>query len=446
MIGLTISHLSKSFHESLFQDFTISVEGRTVIGLIGDNGSGKSTLLKILAGEESSEKGSFQWSIDSNVGYLPQELISKETLSGGQKKILEIRKLIFNEKRNVILLDEPDNHLDIENKLWLENVIKNFDGLVIIISHDRKLLAEITTRVWLVRENRVTDYDFGYAKFVDFYQQELEDRYHLFKTQDKERQRLEEMVAMLKIRAAKSLKLVGQYHSTQKRLEKFKAQMSKPPEDPKNTLGIKIDLKDQHARKTAIFAQHISKSYGEKDILKDTKFHLFCGEKIAIMGANGRGKSTMMKIIAGALKPDEGTIEYGPGLKVGYYSQEHFESLNENNTPVDELNLVKPEPPWVHMKYLVRFGFDERISKSEIKYLSGGQRSRVQLAKFLILNPEVLLLDEPTNHLDIQSVEVLEKFLIEYEGALVLISHDRQLVSNVAQKIYSIEQGQLVEV
>lgn len=445
MLGLSISHLSKSYHVPLFQDFTLETEGNQVIGLIGDNGSGKSTLLKILAGEEAPDKGSYKWSSQVNFGYLYQEIQELGNLSGGQKKITLLRKLFFEEKKNVLLLDEPDNHLDIENKLWLEGVIKNFPGIVIIISHDRKLLANITTRVWLVAEGKINDYQFGYQKFVDIYQEELDRRFHLFKSQDKERQRLEKLVEMFHSRATSSNKLVGAYHSTEKKLEKFKKTMIDPPPVNKNSLGINLDLEKQHYRKTAIFVQGISKSFGNKGILKDLKLHLFCGEKVAIMGPNGRGKSTLMKIIAKVLNPEQGTIEYGTNLKVGYYSQDHFETLDENKTPVEELNKVKPSLPFENQSYLKRFLFTKEVSNSKIKYLSGGQRSRVQLAKFLILSPEVLLLDEPTNHLDIKSVETLEKFLIEYPGALVLVSHDRTLISNFAQKIYTIEDGKLIE-
>lgn len=445
MISLSATNLSKSYHKVLFSNFTLSIEGRHVVGLIGDNGSGKSTLLKMLAGEEKTDTGSVRWGDDVDLGYLPQELTTNETLSGGQKKIAEIRKLIFAEKKNVILLDEPDNHLDIENKVWLEEVIKKFQGLIIMISHDRKLLANVTDQVWNVSEEKVSVYDFGYKKFVDFYQQELEDRFHLFKIQEKEKKRLEELVEMLRGRAASSEKFVGAFHSTEKRLEKFKKEMVVPPPKNKDSLGIKVDLDKQHKRKTAILANNISKAYGEKTILSDLKLHLFCGEKIAIMGPNGKGKSTLMKILAGALTPDAGTVEFGTDLKTGYYSQDHFDRLDPENTPIDELQSVKPGNEFGFGTYLQQFLFDKRTSNTQIKYLSGGQRSRVQLAKFLILNPEVLLLDEPTNHLDIPSVESLEKFLLNYEGAFVLISHDRALVENVAQKIYMIEDGQLRE-
>jgi len=443
MLSLSVSHLSKSYHAPLFKDFTLEIEGNQVIGLIGDNGCGKSTLLKILAGEEKLDAGHYHWSTDVSPGYLPQEINEMNNLSGGQKKITLLRKLFFEEKKNVLLLDEPDNHLDIENKLWLEEIIKNFSGLIIMISHDRKLLANITNRIWLVSEEKVNDYKFGYQKFVDIYQEELDRRFDLFKIQDKERHRLEKLVEMFGSRAARSQKFVGAYHSTEKRLEKFKNEMVTPPPAVKNSLGISLDLEKQHHRKSAIFAKEISKSFGEKQILKDLKFHLFCGEKVAIMGPNGMGKSTFMKILAKVLTPDQGIVEYGQNLKVGYYSQDHLEVLDESKTPIESLNEIKPGDSFELQGYLKRFMFTKEVSDTKIKYLSGGQRSRVQLARFLILNPEVLLLDEPTNHLDIKSVEVLEKFLIEYPGAFVLVSHDRTLISNVAQKIYTIDGGQL---
>ncbi len=444
MLALSINNLAKSYHVPLFRDFTIQVEGEGVIGLIGDNGSGKSTLLRILAGVETADGGGYRFH-EASVGYLPQEIESLPELSGGQKKIQELRRLFFKEKRNVVLLDEPDNHLDIENKIWLEEVIKNFRGLVIIISHDRKLLANVTDRVWLVAEEKVNDYKFGYQKFSDFYQDELEQRFHLFKVQEKERQRLEKLVEVFRARAAANDKLVGQYHNMEKRLERFEREMAAPPPETKNSLGIEVDLGKQHRRKTAIFASGISKSYGDKQVLNDLRFHLFCGEKVAIMGPNGRGKSTLLKILAKVLLPDQGEVEYGPQLRFGYFSQEHYEALDQRKTPAEILQSAKPGLLVDQARYLERFLFRKETSNTPVKYLSGGQRSRVQLAKFLVLDPEILLLDEPTNHLDIQSTEVLEKFLIEYQGGFVLISHDRQLVANVASKIYTIEEGKLRE-
>ncbi len=445
MISLQISHLTKAYHQTLFADFLANLEGRHVIGLIGDNGSGKSTLLRILAGQESADSGTYHFSDECDIGYLPQEIETLPGLSGGQKKIQEVRRLFFAEKKNVILLDEPDNHLDIEHKLWLEEVIKGFNGLLILISHDRTLLANLTDRVWLVSEESIKDYEFGYQKFVDFYQKELGERYHLFQTQDKERKRLEELVKLFRTRAARNSKLVGLYHGMEKRLVRHTEMMKAPPPVSKNSLGISVTLSKQHERKTAVFAQHLSKAYGNKQILLNAKLHLFCGEKIAVMGANGKGKSTFMKILAKTMAPDEGAVEYGTNLKVGYYSQDHFESLYNDLTPVEELNTVRQDQPFIHENYLKRFLFTKETARTPMKYLSGGQRSRVQLAKFLILNPEVLLLDEPTNHLDIASVEALEHFLLDYKGALVLISHDRQLVGNVAERIYTIEEGKLVE-
>lgn len=436
--------MAKKFNVPLFAGVSLNVEGSQKIALIGDNGSGKSTFLKMLAGLEPVEEGSIKWSSGIKIGYLEQEIISDTfNISGGEKKILRLAELFYSDY-DVLLLDEPDNHLDAEHKDWFKELVKDFSGLIVIISHDRNFLSEATTRIWLLEEKKIADYSFGYTKFRQIYEQEMASRQHLWESQEKERMRLKDIVEWFRARAVASVKLAKAYHSAVKRYEKFVDSMvEKPPKVTK--LDLKLDLGKQHHRKTALHIQGLTKSFGKNSVLAGVNLHLFCGEKIAISAPNGSGKSTLLNLVMEKLEQDEGTIRIGDGLKVGCYAQEHLEALDENNSMVEELQRSVPLAYYDAVAYLKKFMFGHDQIKSQVRLLSGGQKSRLQLAKFLADNPDLLILDEPTNHLDLKTVLVLENFLKGYEGALILVSHDRELVRNVVSKVYELKNGLLTE-
>ena len=443
-VSLQISNVGKKFNVPLFTGVNLNVAGPLKIALIGDNGSGKSTFLKMLAGLEPVEEGSIQWSKELKIGYLEQEIISDTfDVSGGEKKILRLAELFYSDY-SVLLLDEPDNHLDAENKDWFKELVKDFSGLIVVISHDRDFLSEAINKTWLLEEKKIADYSFGYTKFRQIYELEMTSRQHLWEAQERERMRLKDMVEWFRARAAASGKLAKAYHSTVKRYEKFVDSMvEKPPKATK--LDLKLDLGKQHRRKTALHIQGLTKSYGKKSVLAGIDLHLFCGEKIAINAPNGSGKSTLLNIIVGKLTNDDGSVRIGDGLKMGCYAQEHLEALDENNTLAEELQRSVPLAHYDAVAYLKKFMFSQDQIRSPVRLLSGGQKSRLQLAMFLAVNPDILILDEPTNHLDLKTVLALENFLKGYEGALVLVSHDRELVRNVATKVYELKNGLLTE-
>lgn len=443
-LSLRVSHISKSYADVLFEDVSLNVGGPARIALIGDNGSGKSTFLKMLAGLETVPSGKISWGKDAKVGYLEQELGKDlDTASGGEKKIIKLTQLFYSDY-NVILLDEPDNHLDVDNRLWFQDLVENFEGILIVISHDRKFLRQSVDRIWFLDEEKIADYPFNYDKFAQVYGDTMAARKHLWEVQEKERKRLEALVKEYQRRASMSKDLASAYKSMLKRYDRFVETMVEKPREQK-TLNLDVHLAQQHKRKTALFIKDLVKDYGNNLVLKGINLHVFCGEKIAISAPNGSGKSTLLNIISGRLPYDSGEVYLGPGLKIGNYTQDHLDSLDENATLVDELQKS------VHIDYhraegyLKKFMFSERQIKSEVKYLSGGQKSRLQLAKFLGTNPDVLILDEPTNHLDLKTVIALEQFLIEYPGTLVLVSHDRELVEKVCDKNYILADGILKE-
>ncbi|MEK7163905.1 MAG: ABC-F family ATP-binding cassette domain-containing protein [Patescibacteria group bacterium] len=437
-LSIKISNLSKTFNQVLFENINISLAGPAKIGLIGDNGCGKSTLLKMLSGDEPVITGNILWNHDSQIGYLPQEIDDEiDSVSGGEKKIIKLAQLFYG-GYDVLLLDEPDNHLDIEHREWFSDLVRDFPGIAIIISHDRKFLRETTDHIWHMEEKSLRAYDYGYEKFREIYEGERQARQHLWETQEKERKRLAELVTRFRNEGASPSLLSNAVH----RYNKYESEMIEKPVKEKS-LHLNIKLADQPKRKSAIHIKDLNKSYGKKQVLNNLNLHLFCGEKIAILAPNGSGKSTLLNILVGKLQQNSGTIHIGAELKLGFYNQQHLEALDENATLIDEIQKTKGTFYYDAIGYLKRFKFDENQIKSPVKFLSGGQKSRLQLAKFFSLNPDILILDEPTNHLDLKTVLALENFLKSYTGTLILVSHDLELVQNTVSKIYDLVDGHL---
>ncbi len=444
MIGLKITKLEKSYSQPLLDDITLNHVGNGVVALIGDNGCGKSTLLKILAGLEQQDGGKIDWAGNPRIGYLTQEVETMPTLSGGQKKIALLVDLLYNGEYDVLLLDEPDNHLDIENKQWLASAIKDFEGLVIMISHDRHLLKQITNFTWLVEDREIRTYPFGYSKFVTEYEKETSDLESQFHVQEKEHKRLLELVERFRQKAASSTKTARYYHALEKRLSRFEGEMVIDPKkrDVKIKLTSKITAK-KIKNKLAILVRNLFFSYGDNHIFNDADFFMEVGDKVALVSPNGSGKSTLIKLILNFLTPNQGVARVGENLKVGYYSQEHLETLPADGTPITCFTSRFPIADYQAAEVLKKFYFSKHTIKSKIWTLSGGQKARLQLALFLYTNPDVLILDEPTNHLDIRSVSALEEFLVNYEGTILLISHDHDLLNNVCDVAYEIKNSKI---
>lgn len=440
MAGVQIIGLSKGFVNPLFSDVNLNASGNLKIGLIGDNGSGKSTLLKMMAGREEILEGKVIWTKDAKIGYLEQEIVSDTfDVSGGEKKILKLTELFYGDY-NVILLDEPDNHLDIEHKKWFEDLVSDYEGMVVVISHDRHFLESVVNTIWHLEEKAIKSYGYGYSKFKEIYEDNMSARQKLWENQEKERLRLKDLVARLKVKAASNDSFVGKYHSAEKRYEKWVEEMvEKPPRQ--EVVKMQTNTTTDNTKKTAIQLVEVRKTYDKKEVLKGVNLHLSCGEKIAINAPNGSGKSTLLNIISGRINQTHGLVKIGPNLVMGYYAQEHLQALDENETMIGELQKTKATFHFDAIAYLKKFLFKPEQIVSEVRFLSGGQKSRLQLAKFLAINPDILVLDEPTNHLDLKTVLALEIFLREYKGTLILVSHDQVLVNQVTDVIYDLTDG-----
>lgn len=440
MINLKITKLEKSYNQPLLDDISVNHSGNGIVALIGDNGCGKSTLLKILADLEQQDSGKIEWSNSPRIGYLMQEIDSLPTLSGGQKKIALLADLIYSNLYDVLLLDEPDNHLDIENKEWLANALTSFDGLVIMISHDRHLLKKITTHTWLVEDREIRSYPFGYEKFVHEYEKEKSDLTHQYHVQEKEHKRLLELVERFRQKAASSTKTARYYHALEKRLARFEATSIKDPKrgDVRIELSSQITGK-QIKHKLAIMVREMSFGYDDNHVYEGAELYVEVGEKVALLAPNGGGKSTLIKLLLEIIQPQVGVAKIGENLKLGYYSQEHLETLPADGTAIDCFTSRFPMADYEAAAVLNKFYFSKQTMKSKIWTLSGGQKSRLQLALFLYTNPDIIILDEPTNHLDLKSVAALEDFLVNFGGTVLLISHDYDLLRNVCDIAYEIK-------
>ncbi|OGD70198.1 hypothetical protein A3A84_00395 [Candidatus Collierbacteria bacterium RIFCSPLOWO2_01_FULL_50_23] len=442
MYHLKIKALVKHYNQPLLEGINLSHSGKGVIALIGDNGSGKSTLLKLIALLEQQDSGEIIWDGEHTIGYLTQEITDYETLSGGQKKIAKLAELLYSNQYDVVLLDEPDNHLDLDNKIWLEEAMKSYSGLIILISHDRKFLENTSTKVWLLENHQIKTYPFGYAKFKQVYQEEEFAKADLYKTQAKEAKRLEAMALMFRDKG-----FIGAYHNTQNRLTRLKSEMVENPEAKKAQITIQTKLENKIIkRKTAILVKDLFFGYDSQPLFSNANLHLFVQDKTALLSPNGTGKSTLINLLLSKLTPVSGEAKIGPNLRVGYYSQEHSATLPLEETPLSIFAKQYPLSDYEIEAILKKFFFNKQTMRSKVWTLSGGQKSRLQLALFLYTNPDLLILDEPTNHLDLKSVLALETFLKEYEGAVLLVSHDRELVKNVCDSVYTISNKQINEV
>jgi ATP-binding cassette subfamily F protein 3 len=355
-------------------------------------------------------------------------------LSGGQKSRVMLAQLLLK-KADILLLDEPTNHLDIEAISWLEKYIKNFKGAVIIISHDRYFLDNTVNRIFLMENKSLKSFNGNYTEFVKKRKIELEQAMKQYDEYEREIERQEEMIRRL--HAYGSKRNIRQAFSRQKALDKIK-KMDKPSVDSKK-FKLKFTPKINSGR-DVLSVNDVAVSFDGQQVFKNVNLKIYKGEKVGIIGPNGIGKSTLLKVIANIIKDYSGEIEYGHYVNIGYYDQEQT-NLNNENTVIDEIwDEVPTLNYYTIRKYLAQFLFYGDDIYKLIEDLSGGEKGRLSLLKLMTSNANFLLLDEPTNHLDIDSKEVLEDSLINYEGTILVVSHDRYFLNKVVNKIYDLSE------
>ena len=481
---VTIEHLTKSYTERLlFDDTSFSINEGEKIGLIGVNGTGKSTLLKIVAGLEDADSGSVVRGRSLYIRYLSQipefaegdtvlESVMREnagethyssademqataksmlnklgiiehdaltsTLSGGQRKRVALASVLMS-TTDLLILDEPTNHLDSGMADWLEEYLKAFRGALLMITHDRYFLDSVVGRIVELDKGKLYSYQANYEGFLALKAERME----MAEASERKRQTIlrNEIAWMQRGARARSTKQKAHIQ----RYEELRDQ--KGPEYDRN---VELESIASRLGRTTVEVKDLCKAYGDKVLMKDFTYIFLKNDRVGIIGPNGSGKSTLMKMLAGWVEPDSGTIQIGQTVKMGYFSQEN-EAMDESLKVID---YIKNAAEYVKTKdgsisasqMLERFLFPSGMQYTSIGRLSGGERRRLYLLRILMEAPNVILLDEPTNDLDIHTLTILEDYLDTFPGIVIAVSHDRYFLDRVVNRIFAFEgQGKVTQ-
>ncbi|WP_195954203.1 ABC-F family ATP-binding cassette domain-containing protein [Clostridium tertium] len=374
------------------------------------------------------------------LGFLEEDFDKPiNTLSGGQKTRVSLCKLLLKNP-DIILLDEPTNHLDLEAIEWLEEYLKNYKGTVLVISHDRFFLDAVTNNTFEVINGHVNCYNVSYTKFIDLRKKNYEAQLKAYNLQQAEIKRQEAIIE--KFRSFNREKSIRAAESREKALEKMDRLDAPDKEKEASKIQFEASVKSGH---DVLHIENLAKSYGDNNLFSNLNLDIKRGEKVALIGENGRGKTTLFKIILDNLNPDSGKVILGTNVNVGYYDQEQSD-LNLDKTILDEVWDEFPNLTTSKLRCaLASFLFTGDDVFKIINTLSGGEKCRINLLKLMLSKSNLLLLDEPTNHLDIMSREALEDALLSYDGTLMVISHDRYFLNKVINRILELNENGIKE-
>ena len=480
---ITAEHLTHSYTErKLFDDASFSLNEQEKVGIIGINGTGKSTLLKILAGKEEPDEGTVIMGRNLRIGYLPQNPVFPESfdaltaalpladdisgspmdyeadaksmltklgitqlgqniteLSGGQRKRIALVRTLLTPS-DILILDEPTNHLDSAMAEWLETFLKNTKSALIMITHDRYFLDSVVNRIVEIDKGKLYSYSCNYLGYLERKAQ----REEIEMATERKRQSLLRVEIAWMQRGAKA-------RSTKQKAHIARYEALRDTAAPVRDSSVEMASVSSRLGKTTVELEHITKSYGDRTLIHDFSYIFLRDDRIGIIGPNGCGKSTLMKIIAGSVQPDSGTVTIGQTVKIGYFSQEN-EALDEDMRVIDYVRsgaeyIRQPDGSLITASAMLeRFLFPGDMQYAVIKKLSGGEKRRLYLLRILMEAPNVLFLDEPTNDLDIATLTILEDYLDHFDGIVAVVSHDRYFLDRVVRRIFAYEEnGRLVQ-
>lgn len=358
-----------------------------------------------------------------------------EFSSGWQMRV-ELAKILLRNP-DVMLLDEPTNHLDIESITWLEEFLQGYRGAVVLVSHDRKFLDKVTNRTIEIVLGKIEDYNVSYSQYVEQRAERRQIQQNAYDNQQKEIENIERFIERFRYKATKA----RQAQSRIKMLEK----MERVEVDQTDNSAISFRFPPApHCGKIVVRAQQVGKHYGEKKIFSDFDFLLEKGEKVALVGRNGEGKSTFSKIVVGDISEHEGTVELGAGVRIGYFAQNQAALLDGNKTVFETIDDIAVGEVRTRIRNILGcFLFSGEDIDKKVKVLSGGEKGRLALAKLLLEPVNLLILDEPTNHLDMRSKDILKMALLQYDGSLIVVSHDRDFLEGLTTKTYEFRDGRV---
>lgn len=425
------------------------------IGLVGKNGSGKSTLLEALAGKQKPDEGTFHR--HTTYEWLPQWKRLDTTKSGGELTQEYIIQLL-SKNVELLFLDEPTTHLDTKHIEWLEQQLTKWQGAFVIVSHDRSFLDALCTTIWELDEAQVSIYKGNYTDYMEQKERKRKQRKEEYETYVQKKKQLENALRLKEQKAEKATKTPKKVNTKeakktkpyfakkQKKLQKSVQAMEtrleklEKVEKIKDHAPIKMQLPNVDLLKNRIMVrvEDASAFIGEKILWKQISFTVRGGDKIAVVGPNGCGKTTLIKKI---MQKEKG-ITISPAVKLGYFSQD-LSVLDSEKTIIENVRDTSIQDETLIRTILARLHFYNEDVQKQVKVLSGGERVKVALAKLMVSDSNTLILDEPTNYLDIETVEVLEDLLKQYEGTIIFVTHDRRLIANVATRIATIEAGKL---
>lgn len=472
---LNAEKISKTYGEKvLFDKAVLGVNKGDKIGVIGVNGTGKSTFLKIIAGIEEPDAGEIVSGRGVAVSYLAQApqfnpgdtivgyvikdknnaseaeaktILTKlgitdfdaaiNTLSGGQRKRIALARTLVS-PAEVLILDEPTNHLDSDMVIWLEEYIKKFKGELIMVTHDRYFLDNVTNRIVELDSGKLYGYDTNYSGFLELKTQREEmERATEAKRANILRRELEWIRRGCQARSTKQQARIDRYEDMKEASRQARASFENK--------ALEMNSVSTRLGKKTIELSDICKSFGEKKVIDDFTYIFLRDDRIGIIGKNGCGKSTLMKIITGNLKPDSGSVEIGDTVRIGYFMQEN-EPLDEKMTVLEFVRSIGEYVTTATGKATAsqmceKFLFGPKSQWTPISKLSGGEKRRLYLLSVLMSAPNVLILDEPTNDLDIETLEILEDYLDGFAGIVIVVSHDRYFLDRTVDRIFSFEGG-----